>query len=74
VLSLVFVKNLEEMKKVISEVWNKLCKKISFAKSWIEKFLKGFQVLLRQYSNFRKIIEVVFTRQLTKMTIIFRKI
>ena len=41
VLSLVFVKNLEEMKKVISEAWNKLCKKISFAKSWIEKFLKG---------------------------------
>ena len=41
VLSLVFVRNVEEMKKVISQAWNKLCKKISFAKSWIEKFLKG---------------------------------
>jgi len=35
------VKNSEEMKKVISQAWNKLCKKITFAKSWIEKFLKG---------------------------------
>jgi len=41
VLSLVFVRNSDEMKKVISEAWNNLYKKISFAKSWIEKFLKG---------------------------------
>ncbi len=41
VFSLAFVRNLEEMKKVISDAWNKLCKKLSFAKSWIEKFLRG---------------------------------
>ncbi|GAB6163107.1 IS630-like element ISDra3 family transposase [Desulfothermus naphthae] len=41
VLSLVFVKDIKEMEEVISEAWNRLCKKLSFAKSWIEKFLKG---------------------------------
>ena len=48
-LSLVFVKNLDEMKKVISKAWNKLCKKISFAKNWIEKFLKGTRYYMELY-------------------------
>jgi len=33
VLSLVFVRNSEEMKKVTSQAWNKC-----FAKSWIKNF------------------------------------
>jgi len=37
------------MKKVISKAWNKLCKKISFAKNWIEKFLKGTRYYMELY-------------------------
>ena len=43
VLSLVFVENLGEMKKAIAEAWDKLSKKMSYAKSWMERFLKGKQ-------------------------------
>ncbi len=45
-LSLAFVKNLNEMKRIIADVWDKLSKKISYAKRWIEKFLKGKQYYL----------------------------
>ena len=40
-LSLVFVKDVKEMEQFISEAWKRLCKRLSFVKSWIEKFLKG---------------------------------
>ena len=43
VLSLVFVENLSEMKKVITDAWNELSKKMSYAKGWIRRFLKGKQ-------------------------------
>ncbi len=29
------------MKNIIADVWNKLSKKMSYAKSWTEKFLNG---------------------------------
>ncbi len=45
-LSLAFVKNLDEMKRIVADVWDKLSKKISYAKSWIEKFLKDKQYYL----------------------------
>ena len=41
VLSLVFVKNLDEMKKSISESWNIFSKCLSYAEGWIKKFLTG---------------------------------
>jgi hypothetical protein len=41
VLSLVFVESLDEMKKVIAE--DKFSKKMSYAKSWVERFMKGKQ-------------------------------
>ena len=40
-LSLVFVKNLDDMKTIISEGWNKFSKCLSYAEGWIRKFLKG---------------------------------
>ncbi len=41
VLSLVFVKNLDEMKATISDSWNTFSKCISYAEGWIKKFLIG---------------------------------
>lgn len=41
VLSLIFVKNLDEMRVVILEGWNKFSKCLSYAEGWIKKFLKG---------------------------------
>ena len=41
VISLTFLKNLEEIKNVIEKAWNEFSQKLSYAKSWIEKFLKG---------------------------------
>lgn len=38
-LSLVLVRNLEEMKHFIGRAWDNLSKLLTFAKSWIEKFL-----------------------------------
>lgn len=40
VLSLVFVESLDEMNKVIVGAWNELSKKMSYAKNWMERFLK----------------------------------
>lgn len=40
VLSLVFVKNLDDMKSVISQEWNKFSKRLGYAEGWINKFLK----------------------------------
>ena len=39
-LSTTFVKTTEEMKKIIRESWMELSKSITFAKSWMEKFIK----------------------------------
>lgn len=41
VLSLKFVKNLDEMKKFISKNWNIFSKCLSFAEGWIKRFLTG---------------------------------
>jgi transposase len=41
VLSLVFVESLAEMKEVIADAWDKFSKKMSYAKSWIGRFLEG---------------------------------
>lgn len=41
VLSLVFVESLAEMKEVIADAWDKFSKKMSYAKGWIGRFLKG---------------------------------
>jgi transposase len=43
VLSLVFVESLDEMKKVITDAWDKFSRKMSYARSWVEKFMKGKQ-------------------------------
>ncbi len=40
VLSLVFVKNLDDMKCIISQEWDKFSKCLSYAEDWINKFLK----------------------------------
>jgi len=39
-LSTTFVKTTEEMKKIIRESWMELSKSITFAESWMEKFIK----------------------------------
>jgi len=48
-ISLVLVKNLKEMKSLIAKSWNRLSKLLTFAKSWIEKFLhnrKDYYIVL----------------------------
>ncbi len=40
VLSLVFVKNLDDMKGIISQEWDRFSKCLSYAEGWINKFLK----------------------------------
>jgi hypothetical protein len=37
------VESLDEMKKVITDAWDKFSRKMSYAKSWVEKFMKGKQ-------------------------------
>ena len=39
VMSLIFVENLDSMRMVISEKWNEFSKHLSYAESWINKFL-----------------------------------
>ena len=39
VISIVFVENVEALKKIIERTFYKLAKSLSFAKSWIEKFI-----------------------------------
>jgi len=41
VISLAFVENLSKMKELITDTWNELSKKISYAKGWIKRFLEG---------------------------------
>jgi transposase len=41
VLSLVFVKNIDDMKSVISKEWDKFSKRLGYAEGWINKFLKS---------------------------------
>jgi putative transposase len=43
VLSLAFVESLDRMKEVIVDAWDKLSKRISYAKGWVERFLEGKQ-------------------------------
>jgi len=48
-ISLVLVKNLKEMKSLIAKSWDRLSKLLTFAKSWIEKFLhkrKDYYIVL----------------------------
>ena len=48
-LSLVFVKDLNEMKSIIAKTWDNLSKLLTFAKSWIAKFLlkrKDYYIVL----------------------------
>jgi len=42
-LSLTFVESLDAMKEVIADTWDKLSKRISYAKGWMKKFLEGKQ-------------------------------
>ena len=41
IISLIFLKNVEEMKTAISKGWDEFSKSLSFAGRWIEKFLNG---------------------------------
>lgn len=43
VLSVTFVKNLDGMKGMIADAWNELSKRASYARGWMERFLKGKQ-------------------------------
>ena len=40
-LSLVLIKGIEEMKSLIKKSWDELSNRLTFAKRWIEKFLRG---------------------------------
>lgn len=46
-LSLVFVENLSEMKKLLTDAWNEFSKKISYAKGWIRRFLKRSEYYMK---------------------------
>ncbi len=41
ILSLIFAKNLDDMKNIISQGWDEFSKCLSYAEGWINKFLKG---------------------------------
>jgi transposase len=49
VLSLNFIPNLDQMKKTISEEWITLSHSMSYARSWIERFLKKRMILANYF-------------------------
>ena len=42
VISIVFVENVEALRKIIERAFYKLAESLSFAKSWIEKFIPSW--------------------------------
>ncbi len=49
-LSLQFVPDLEQMRKIISEEWNTLSQSIGYAKGWIKRFVYGNYSFALNYS------------------------
>mgnify|MGYP001069541860 CR=1 FL=1 len=43
VLSLAFVESLSEIKRITGDSWDEFSRRMGYAKSWVERFLKGKQ-------------------------------